>query len=717
MTETATRPAVTGPAARKPGAALPRAGLAGLLAFAPVVALAPAYGRTGVEALTEPAYALPMLGAVALAPLTCLLVTAASGEARRVPPVTRLTIALAALAGYVLLIFGRSPAELAAGPFRLLTSIPPLDPDGAELAACTLFAGLVAIGTVEPALRRTAAGWSLIAPVLGTGIAVLLAVPGRPATWLAPAFVTVTVGLLAMTARERRPVSAASAGFRLLPPVALLALAAIGAIGGLLATPLLTLAGDPEPVDLRLLADQTVQPREGTSPLAQYPALRSGKLTLRLTVRSAQPSTRLRFATLDRFDGTYWTSAATYRRAGTRLPAPDRDGVTVEDEVHVEDPGTFGWLVATGRPVQVSETGLGVDTQTGDVVMPAGRPVPRQYTVRSLVTEPDPAALAGDIPAAYTGERPPATLVGHATRLAGANGGYPALRRLADQLAFDGGFSVSSSNRPPTGHGLFQIDRLLTSHSGTAEQYASAYALMARALGYDARVVVGFRPSTPGKITERDVDAWAEVRFAGAGWVGFYPTPGSRQRAPEPQPAEQDEPVEPAPTTTPAPLTAPSGDSTVDSSATGGPAAGNGPQWIIAGLAAGVAVMLLAARPVSRGLVRRRRRTAPDPRRRIYGAWLDALDRYADAGLAWPPSTTSGQVAAAAAERFPAVGEPTRRLARLADAAGYAAAQPTAGDADHAWTLNGVVRGELAKATPWWLQLLPRLTKGPERRQ
>lgn len=78
---------------------------------------------------------------------------------------------------------------------------------------------------------------------------------------------------------------------------------------------------------------------------------------------------------------------------------------------------------------------------------------------------------------------------------------------------------------------------------------------------------------------------------------------------------------------------------------------------------------------------------------------------------------TSRQVADAAAGRFPAVGESTRTLARLADAAGYAAEQPTSGDADHAWTLNTAVRGELAKMTPWWRPLLlglPRRRRGAQ---
>ena len=77
-----------------------------------------------------------------------------------------------------------------------------------------------------------------------------------------------------------------------------------------------------------------------------------------------------------------------------------------------------------------------------------------------------------------------------------------------------------------------------------------------------ARVVVGFRPdaSRTGPVTQvrgGDVLVWAEVEFAGEGWVPFFPTPGvgsptsavapptEEVAEPEPVPAEPAAPSEP----------------------------------------------------------------------------------------------------------------------------------------------------------------------------
>jgi len=80
----------------------------------------------------------------------------------------------------------------------------------------------------------------------------------------------------------------------------------------------------------------------------------------------------------------------------------------------------------------------------------------------------------------------------------------------------------------PVGTG---IDDFLRNRRGKAEQFAGAYAAMARSLGIPARVVTGFLPGNPegdGRfhVYERQRHAWAEVWFDGAGWVGFDATPG-----------------------------------------------------------------------------------------------------------------------------------------------------------------------------------------------
>ncbi len=65
---------------------------------------------------------------------------------------------------------------------------------------------------------------------------------------------------------------------------------------------------------------------------------------------------------------------------------------------------------------------------------------------------------------------------------------------------------------------------------GFCEQYASAMAIMLRAVGIPARVAVGFTQGEQGPdgsyvITSNDAHAWVEVLFNSAGWVRFDPTP------------------------------------------------------------------------------------------------------------------------------------------------------------------------------------------------
>lgn len=75
---------------------------------------------------------------------------------------------------------------------------------------------------------------------------------------------------------------------------------------------------------------------------------------------------------------------------------------------------------------------------------------------------------------------------------------------------------------------------LIDDRRGYCQQFAAAFALLARHLGYPARVSVGFLPgetdiATPDNYTVRGTDAhaWPEVLFDRYGWVRFEPTPGN----------------------------------------------------------------------------------------------------------------------------------------------------------------------------------------------
>ncbi|MEO3813256.1 transglutaminase-like domain-containing protein, partial [Sphaerisporangium sp. B11E5] len=675
--------------------------LATLLGLAPMVAFAGVFGRTPGEALGDARYVLPVAGAAAVTGAVCLL----AGAAARLAPVTRLTLGLAGLVTYLALVV---PSRAFEGPRLLVTSVPPLDPSGAELATVAFVSGAAALSAAEAVLRGKGAVWATPVPIAGVAAGLAVAGPAGTAGWLAPALAAVCAALLALRARPARAgvsgavpagarspdgagrtavaspdgagrTTAASPGgvwraVMAVPGGAWRAVVAVPLVAGGVAAGLLgpalvaVLPGRAEPADVRELVPQAVRPRQGVSPLSQFPAIRSGKLPVRLRVTTgARPPARLRFATLTGFDGTYWTSTATFWRAGTRLPAPPDGGAattTVETRVRLDEAGPLGMVLSVGRPLQVSLPGLGVDPDTGDVALPGDRPAPGEYTVRGAVPVVDPAALSKDRPVTVPGtDQAVAGLAGDARRIAGDRHDLAALRRLAGHFA-DGAFAVESGPRAPGGHGIFQIRRLLESRRGTAEQYASAFAEMARALGYDVRVVVGFTVGRPGRpVTGQQIDAWAEVRFAASGWVAFHPAPARQGGAPE-QEIPEESPPEPssAPAGEPEPAASRAGGAPGAQGAPGGP-------WAVVPVVAALVALagLVAAVPLLKLAVRTRRRRVGDPMRRVAGAWRDTMERYADAGVPIPASATTGEATAHATSRFPTLAAPLATLAALVD--------------------------------------------------
>ncbi|MDQ3878474.1 MAG: DUF3488 and transglutaminase-like domain-containing protein, partial [Actinomycetota bacterium] len=73
-------------------------------------------------------------------------------------------------------------------------------------------------------------------------------------------------------------------------------------------------------------------------------------------------------------------------------------------------------------------------------------------------------------------------------------------------------------------------DFLTKTRAGFCQQFAAAFAYLARALGYPARVDIGFLPGTETaphtfSVKGTDAHAWPEVYFEKYGWVAFEPTP------------------------------------------------------------------------------------------------------------------------------------------------------------------------------------------------
>lgn len=189
---------------------------------------------------------------------------------------------------------------------------------------------------------------------------------------------------------------------------------------------------------------------------------------------------------------------------------------------------------------------------------------------------------------------------------------------------------------------------------GYCEQFATAMAMMARAVGIPSRVAIGFlRPERDGNawvFRGTDMHAWPELYFRGVGWVRFEPTPGGAGYdaatfdAPQVAPGPQRSLPSQGSTQTPEPR---SGKKTVAPVVLGSSEDGGGPPGWLAGAAIGlVALLVLLAVPslVRLELTRRRWRSAPSGPRRAEAAWAELRARVRDLGEPWDATATPRSV-------------------------------------------------------------------------
>jgi hypothetical protein len=347
-----------------------------------------------------------------------------------------------------------------------------------------------------------------------------------------------------------------------------------------------------------------------------------------------------RLAVFDGYDGLDWESSASYVPVGARLPsAGTRQGRSVRETVAVDDlPLT--WLPAPDRPTNVTGTLVRVDQKTGVLTTAGGQAATGlRYTVTSQVPDLTPRQAAGAIPEygpAYADllKLPtdvPTSLLTDADKLTEDSAvPYQRLLTLQNYLRTHYRYDVRAAPGRTLGNLRFFYDK---SHRGTADQFATAFALMARHLGFPTRIVVGF---TPGhsvgngryEVTTNDVVVWPEVALHGLGWVPFYPVPQpsgggatvGRSVGEPPSRSALDQAVAHArfvPKTSPAPAAQPA------------PAWSDGARTAYYWSAGMLLLMVLLIGyllpgPAVRAWVRRRRRSG-SPYDRVVGAWQETI--------------------------------------------------------------------------------------------
>jgi len=692
---------------------LPRVALAALLGGYAGLAFAPVFG--GVPG--PPRFVTAIVAAAGIAAAVALV----AALAPRMPATGTALAGVVGVAAAVMVVV-RPGAAVADGPRQLLTGALPADAAGPGLAAVAFLIGWTTLAAGLLAWHASGPLPAMIPPAVCLVAALALGASAHPLPdWYAPAGLVIAVALLA-TGNIGTP------GGRRRSIVATTRLAGVVVIGGVAVLSAATLggvvpgSGGRPPADVRALVSAPVEPRTGTSPLQQYLVLRDEKTPFKLTGKVSSPGVPLlRMVTLTHFDGIIWTVAGDYRRAGTSLPAPDDGGAdggpdglhttTVTQDVRVEA-GDLAWLPTAGRTTRISVPELGVDEATGDIINPLSRPDLTAYTATSLRYKPPRSLIeaaqpsrrqdAGGVPI------PPKVRAFVDETVRDHPPGTAQVLALLDRFATSKEFRYDQAKEVEGGHGLYQIQDLLERERlrGTSEQYASAFAVMTRHLGYDARVVMGFRPEYKGSsfvVQGRNVYAWVEVRFDGLGWVGLDPSPWSNpigSRPDVPAPAIQDDSTEKPGDASDPPASADAGSGTppsgaADSSGDRGPADGR-VLWIALALCFAVLVVAGAV-PVAKAVRTHRRRHARSVRRAVIGAWRETVDRLREAGVPASPALTTGEVLASVSARDSRVPMPPAlpALAAMVDRAGYAPEEPAPSAAADAWQAAAAVRRQL----------------------
>ena len=465
------------------------------------------------------------------------------------------------------------------------------------------------------------------------------------------------------------------------------------------------------------------------------------------TVRSDSRS-YWRLTSLDTFDGSIWSSNDTYRETRGEIRTlealnPSLPVVQAEQEFAIGGLASI-WLPAAFRPERIRGIDdVSYNQDTASLITPAETTDGAIYTVRSSIPTLTPELLASapaqapqDVIDQYLALPAIAPRVqAEAQRIADPQAApYAKARALQDY--FHRGFKYDLNARP--GHDNRALETFLfETKAGYCEQYAGAYAVLARAVGLPARVAVGFTPGefqSDGTYHVRDehAHAWPEVYLHGFGWVAFEPTPG--RGAPNAtsytgRPESQDESnnqgtaeTTAPPTTAPVPgeenpTTVPDlgGDrNTLDSS--GDEDDGLSEFEKAALMVIGLATLWAAIIPFLHVQRRRARRKVPGTAASVLADWADTVEVLSAAGVGRRPSETMQEYANRAAASAGLQPEASRALKALAKDAAYAAYAPADLPAEVVERSAGSARAvkaavldqvSLTDRVTWWLDPRP----------
>ena len=471
---------------------------------------------------------------------------------------------------------------------------------------------------------------------------------------------------------------------------------------------------------LRTAIEKPFDPRAYASPLSgfrHYEETLDANATM-LTVTGLPIGGRIRIATLDTYDGIIYSvgSSQVTSESGSFTRVPDSfdqsgtAGSPVTVRVTVNNYSGI-WLPTVGKFESVSFSGSNAselrdsffyNNISGTAAVVRSLRSGDDYSLAAVnPRQPSPDQLALLRPGTAEVPRPAnlpdqlSSTLDEWTRSQASVGAR--LLAMITAMKKTGYISHGVDPEQPvsrSGHAADRITQLLTDQRmiGDQEQYAVTASLMARQLGFPARVVFGFVPEVntqgPTEVLGKDISAWIEVDTAQYGWVAIDPTPPVRNIPPElpkdpASVARPQSPVQPPADNRVQPDNQLPQDSTQDPSAKDNPlllvlflvlqVLG----WVVLGAAVVLAPFLaIVVAKLRRRMLRRR---APTAIERISGGWQEFEDAVMDYGFEPPTSPTRTEVASTIG------GVSSLVLAAVADRAVFSPGEPRDEEADQVW--------------------------------
>ncbi|MGN6128481.1 MAG: transglutaminase-like domain-containing protein [Humibacter sp.] len=560
-------------------------------------------------------------------------------------------------------------------------------------------------------------------------------------------FAAIAIGWIGWRVRRSKRSIAADPGLRRKAitgsAVVVVLAAVIGGAAGFVAAP-----SSASRVVVRDEVQPPFDPLEYPAPLAGFRKYTNDLQKTKLFSATNLPNgTLVRLATMDAYDGVVWSvtgpgeqtnGSGSFELLGSTIPTPplftpgasttSKFTVLGYNNVWLPNLGYVDKLTFDSHPGDTDPTTtVRVNAATGTTAVTSGVSRGLTYTIDATAQKiPNDKALKNVPVASITMPsvtNVPDVIATKAEQYAGGSASaIQKLRNIERSLKKLGYLSHGRASDPVpsrAGEGADRMSDLLqkTPMVGDQEQYTSAFALMARHLGFPVRIVMGFTAHSDGKgattYTGDDITAWDEVAFQGVGWVPFFPTP-TKTDAPKDQTVKPK--LQPQPQVRQPPNTPPKADDlltpvkTKDSKPPKDKHAFVVPVWtyyvggalLIVLLAIFVPMLVVAIRKARR---RRRRATGPGDRRAA-GAWSELVDRFGELGYQVPPVATRSQTAASLEAQSEQQGIPLepavlRGLAADADAAVFDGSDVTTERSDHVWGRVDAVLRSVSSSAGW----------------